>query len=359
MMTVPIDRGFAARNRRVRSLDVESYQDFVIGFRDWTYGDLDKSAQASASEILKELRINAEEAPLSAFRDKFLEDQAIATRLRCWMSSQQLMWQNIQDHYSQHEDFYLDGFDAVDDTGPGSLELNTGMEMPEYTMHEIHVQPGGYTGNDFAGPIFHYGTNTFYKGQNNEDQLHIELAKTVTKPADGKVDRIVEIGCGIGRFSVALAEEFPDAEVWGIDVGGPLVRYAHARAVELGVPVHFAQRLAEDSKFDDNSVDLAAAYILFHEVSAEGAVDICKEMFRILRPGGVFEVIDFNTGNAHHKEPYRRFMGWIDHVYNAERWSHQFIATDFLETLASAGFEAEKGEDRHWGIATYIARKPE
>ena len=40
-----MDRGFGARNRRVRSLDVESYQDFMLGFRGFTYGALDKSAE--------------------------------------------------------------------------------------------------------------------------------------------------------------------------------------------------------------------------------------------------------------------------------------------------------------------------
>ncbi len=353
------DRGFSGRNRRIRSLDVESYQDFVVGFRDWTYGDLDKSAVASAGEILEDLRVNAVEAPLSAYRDRFLADPAIATRLRCWMSSQQLMWQNVQDHHVQNQDFYLDSFEAADGRGPGTLELNPGMPIPDYAMHEIHIQPGGYTGNDFGGPLFHYGTNSFYKGQNSDDELHINMARSVTRPADGKVDRIVEIGCGVGRLAVALAEAYPDAEVWGIDIGGPLVRYAHARAVELGVPVHFAQRLAEDSKFADNSVDLVTAYILFHEVSPAAAIAICTEMFRILRPGGVFETIDFHTGMARSTDPYRRFMGWIDHVYNAERWSQQFVASDFVETLAAAGFQVEKGQNRHWGIATYIARKPE
>ncbi len=354
------DRGFSERNRRVRSLDVESYQDFVLGFRDWTYGDMNTAAKECADEILDDLRLNdAEEAPLDAFRGPFMENQTIATRLRCWMSSQQLMWQNVLDHYEQHADFYFDQFDDADEDGPGSLELNTGMDMPEYTMHEIHIQPGGYTGNDFAGPLYHYGTNTFYKGQNNEDEFQFNIARTLAKPADGKIEKIVDIGCGIGRLSTALAEVYPDAEVWGLDVGGPLVRYAHMRARELGTPVHFAQRLAEDTKFDDNSIDIVTAYILFHEVSEEGAKDIVKETFRILRPGGVFDVTDFHTGGARSNDPYRRFMGWIDHVYNAERWSHQFSRKDFLDTLREAGFEVEKGENRHWGIATYIARKPE
>ncbi|HWU03089.1 MAG TPA: methyltransferase domain-containing protein [Novosphingobium sp.] len=354
-----IDRGFGERNRRVKSLDVESYQDFVLGFRDFTYGSLDKAARESADAIFADKRVNDPETlELATIREALDNEPMIQTRVRCWLSSQQLMWQNVLDHYEQNRDHYLDEMEAADGDGPGSLELNTGMAIPDYAKHEIHIQPGGYTGNDFAGPLYHYGTNTFYKGQNNEDQFQLGIADNVGLPADGKVSKVVDFGCGIGRLSVALAQKFPQAEVWGIDVGGPLVRYAHKRARELGVPVHFAQRLAEDSKFESGSVDLVTAYILFHEVSPEAAVDICKEAFRILRPGGVFDVTDFHTGAARGRDPYRRYMGWIDHVYNAERWSHDFVYSDFLETLRSVGFEAEKGANRFWGIGAYIARKP-
>lgn len=353
-----VDRGVGERNKRIKSLDVESYQDFMLGFRGFTYGELDRSARASAAEVLSDLRLNTEEAPLDSFRDALEGDPVVATRIRCWLSSQQLMWRNVLDHYEQHRDVYLDQMEATDHSGPGTLELNTGMDIPDYAKHEIHIQPGGYTGNDFAGPLYHYGTNTFYKGENDEDQFHIAIARNVGLPADGKVDKIVDLGCGVGRLTVALAEQFPQAEVWGLDVGGPLVRYAHSRAVDLGVPVNFAQRLAEDTKFADGSIDLATAYILFHEVSPEGARDICAEVFRVLRPGGVFDVTDFHTGAARAKDPYHRFFRWVDHVYNAERWSHQFTEKDFLDTLRAAGFEAEKGPNRHWGIASYIARKP-
>jgi SAM-dependent methyltransferase len=354
-----VDRGYSERNKRVASLDVESYQDFMLGFRAFTYGDLDKAARGRAAEVLEDLRLNTEDLPLDAFRDTFEQDPIIATRIRAWLSSQQLMWRNVLDHYEQHRDHYLDDMEAAEANGTGILELNTGMDIPDYAKHEIHIQPGGYTGNDFAGPLYHYGTNTFYKGENNEDQFHIAIAQKAYLPADGKVDRIVDFGCGIGRLTVALAEQFPQAEVWGIDVGGPLVRYAHKRAVDLGVTVNFAQRLAEDSKFESDSVDLVTAYILFHEVSQEAGRAICAEAFRILRPGGVFDVTDFHTGRARGTDPYHRFFRWIDHVYNAERWANDFINSDFLDTLASVGFEVEKGENRHWGIGVYIARKPE
>jgi ubiquinone/menaquinone biosynthesis C-methylase UbiE len=353
------DRGTNGRNKRVASLDTESHQDFVRGFRGWTFTELDKVSQGRADTILKDLRINdTDNMPLESFRDAFEADPVIGTRLRCWISSQQLMWRSLNDHYRQNREHYVAEMEATDKAGPGTLELNPDMDIPEYATHEIHIQPGGYVADEFAGPVYQYGTNSFYGGSNDADEFHIGLAKSLALPADGKIKKIVEVGCAIGQLTIALAEQYPDAEVWGLDVGGPLVRYAHKRAVDLGVPVHFAQRLAEDTGFESGTVDLACAYILFHEVPVTIARKICDEMFRILRPGGVFDVTDFHTARTLADPPYRRFFGWADHVYNSERWSQEFVFHDFVETLKAAGFEVEKGANRHWGIAAYIARKP-
>ena len=60
----------------------------------------------------------------------------------------------------------------------------------------------------------------------------------------------------------------------------------------------------------DGSVDLVTAYILFHEVPTEAAKAICAEAARILRPGGVFNVVDFQTGNRVSGTPFRKFISW-------------------------------------------------
>ena len=86
----------------------------------------------------------------------------------------------------------------------------------------------------------------------------------MSAPADGRVKRILDMGCGIGQLTVGLKKQHPDAEVWGIDHSAPMVRYAHRRAVDLGVDVHFRQALAHRTGFADGSVDLVTAYILFH-----------------------------------------------------------------------------------------------
>lgn len=352
------DRGGNGRNLRLRSLDTESHSDFVRGFREWTYGPLNTVAERRSGALLAAAGINDASPSVETLRAAFEPDPVIATRLRCWITSQQLMWRGLLDHYRQNRDAYLAEFAATDAAGPGSLALDPALDMPDYTRHEIHIQPGGYVGDEFAGPVYQFGTNSFYGGQNDADEFHIGLAATVALPADERVKRVIDIGCGVGQLTVALKERFPGAEVWGLDVGGPLVRYAHHRAARMGVDVHFAQRLAEDTGMPDGSVDLVTAYILFHEVPYESGRAICREAFRTLRPGGVFNGVDFPTGAAQTPTPYRKFVNWADHHYNGERWRQEFTGSDFLQTLREAGFEAEIGAAKHWGITNYVARKP-
>jgi SAM-dependent methyltransferase len=130
--------------------------------------------------------------------------------------------------------------------------------------------------------------------------------------------------------------------------------------VELDLDVRFAQRLAEDTGLESGSVDLATAFILFHEVPTTVARDICAEVFRILRPGGVFDVTDFATGPMRSQEPaFATYRSWADHHYNGERWRQEFVESDFLATLREVGFEAELQPSKMaWVQPNYVARKP-
>ena len=94
---------------------------------------------------------------------------------RAWLANQQITWKTLRDHFHAHSDVYLSEMEAADNTGPGKLELSPTMNIPDYARHEIHIQPGGYVGDPYAGHIYHYGTNSFYIsviGHNEQDQIH-------------------------------------------------------------------------------------------------------------------------------------------------------------------------------------------
>jgi SAM-dependent methyltransferase len=135
-----------------------------------------------------------------------------------------------------------------------------------------------------------------------------------------------------------------------------MLRYAHLRAVELGIDVDFRQRLAEDTRFPAGHFDLVQSVILFHEVPFAVTQRIVREVFRVLRPGGRFNIFDFPAG-----EPIPAAMQYfldIDHQYNGEPWSLQFIYADLTRELQSAGFEVERGPLVQRYLRTWYCRKP-
>ena len=241
---------------------------------------------------------------------------------------------------------------SYDTLGPGSLELNPDLVIPSYAKHEIHMQPGGYVGNEFAGHLYHYGTNAFYSARarnNYQDQYHARLGAKVSIPKDKKVARILDVGCGIGQFAVALKERFPDTEVWGIDVAAPMLRYGHMRAVDENIAVNFSQRLAENTGFPDKHFDIVASYIVHHEVPAEVSRAIFREAHRILRPGGIYYPIDFYSGGRRGVPgAFSQYQEWKDHRWNNERWRLEYASMDFASDMEDVGFIVNNEQSPNW-----------
>jgi SAM-dependent methyltransferase len=353
-----IDRGMNGRLRRLPELDMESHNDFMIGLRAWMFRDLSKATLARA-EALTEREV-ARGGNLSAdrCREIFESDQTIMFSQRVWVTTQLMKNTSMLDGFSRHGDAIRRQFAEAEKSDCGSIELNPDLDIPDYARHEFHLLPKGYVGQEFAGPVYHHGTNSFYLGWNDQDEIYFARAKGLTQPADGALARVLDLGSGIGQYAMALKDTYPDAEIWGVDMSEPLTRYAHARAVELATPVHFAQRLAENTKFPDGYFDVVSAQILFHEVSDDAAADIVAEAWRVLRPGGVFDIIDFDAEREF--TPYAEYRMWADHHYNNEPWEIDYYNRPFIAMLEGQGFTVtfDTPALSQGGLKKYVARKP-
>ena len=69
------------------------------------------------------------------------------------------------------------------------------------------------------------------------------------------------------------------------------------------------------------------------------------EVNRILRPGGVFFPIDFQTGAYKGAESaWARYMQFKDHRWNEEVWRQEYGKFNFPQAMREAGFKViEKG----------------
>jgi SAM-dependent methyltransferase len=111
----------------------------------------------------------------------------------------------------------------------------------------------------------------------------------------GRYRRVLQIGCGTGRFEAALASRV--AEVWGIDVSAGMIARARRRCRGLG-NVHLAQCSGRDlADFESGRFDLVYAVdSVPYIVQAEsGLVERhFAEVRRVLRPGGDFMLFNYS-----------------------------------------------------------------
>lgn len=105
--------------------------------------------------------------------------------------------------------------------------------------------------------------------------------------------RALEIGCGLGRFSRALARRF--GEVTAIDVSDEMIR--RARAAHDGWPrLQFRGSDGEAIPLPGRSVDFVFSYEVFQHMPSHRVIQAnLHEVGRVLRPGGA-AMIHVRTG---------------------------------------------------------------
>lgn len=354
-----MDRGHVGVLPRPTRLEDESYLDFVETFREKVVFRLFPATAAAGQAQLAAAGhgFSLTEPSDAVIAQAFNATPEAPIWQRFLRTQQEMLWRRTRDSFLRVADAHLEALAASDASGPGKLEIDPDFVVPDYARREIHLQPGGYTDDPIGGLVHHYGTKIFYQGANNQDEHHHEFARLAATPDDGQVARVLDIGCSIGQATLELKRRFPDAEVCGLDVSKPMVRYAHHRAVQAGLDITFRQALAEATGFPDAHFDMVLSYIIFHELPIGVIPKVLAEIHRILRPGGVLSIHEFpNAVNG--MPPAQRFLVAVDSRDNCEPWSPDFVASDFHGLLRDAGFILSEGPKSTNGfLQSIIARK--
>jgi tellurite methyltransferase len=100
------------------------------------------------------------------------------------------------------------------------------------------------------------------------------------------VQRVVDIGCGIGRHALFLATEGYD--VTGIDLSQHGLETARTAARSAGVDIDYRIGNFTDLPLPDSSVDLALAWNVIYHGDSDVVKTAIAEIQRVLKPGGLF-----------------------------------------------------------------------
>jgi len=139
--------------------------------------------------------------------------------------------------------------------------------------------------------------------------------------------RVLEVGCGTGRFLAALAGR---AKAWGVDPSPEMLEVARGRVHGAGLKLGSAEELP----FKDGWFERAAMWLVVHLVDRPRAF---AELHRVLAPGGRLVIATF--------DPSYFDDFWLNHYFPSLKEADlaRFPAASDLESeLPAAGLEAPR-----------------
>ena len=237
----------------------------------------------------------------------------------------------VQNPNLVYPDYYCCSFHAYEE---GNLGWEPAMEV-EVAAHAVHARiwPDG--------------------GAEGDTRLRQSFLNLLKEQGPENPQAILDLGCSVGMSTFALQSLYPRAALTGVDLSPYFLAIAHHRARTGRQPnsLHTLQVMgprpdapaprwlhaaAEETGLPDASFDLVSAFLMFHELPQSAAVQVLREARRVLRPGGIFALMDMNPKS----DIYAKMPPYIlTLLKSTEPYLDQYFALDLEQALIEAGFE--------------------
>ncbi|WP_303920177.1 bifunctional demethylmenaquinone methyltransferase/2-methoxy-6-polyprenyl-1,4-benzoquinol methylase UbiE [Draconibacterium sediminis] len=196
--------------------------------------------------------------------------------------------------------------------------------------------------------------------------------KTINKLRPYQPENILDIATGTGDFAVA-ALKLGDVKVTGIDISEGMLNVGREKikAKKLEDKISFQKADSENLPFNDGAFD--AAIVGFGVRNFENLEKGLSEIKRVLKPGGVFFVLEFSKPVSFpFKQIYMfyfmRILPLIGRMVSKDSRAYTYLPESvnefpdgdrFLTILADVGFVQNECYRQTFGIASiYMAHKP-
>jgi ubiquinone/menaquinone biosynthesis C-methylase UbiE len=145
-------------------------------------------------------------------------------------------------------------------------------------------------------------------------RLHAEMVR-LASPEHGQ--RVLDVGCGTGNLLLALGARRPDLDLTGIDPDPKALSRATRKAGRAGTTVRWDRGYGDALPYPDGGVDRVFSSLMLHHLDPPVKDGVLAEVRRVLRPGGVLVLADFDGHDhgpgqdhehGHGYRPFRRRM---------------------------------------------------
>ena len=200
-------------------------------------------------------------------------------------------------------------------------------------MNHFHQHTQAEQTPETQGNVLHsarsYDFLTGWFLRSSEASIH---RLSLVKPGD----KVLDVGCGSGRLTMAAQKWVgSEGETVGIDPSPEMIQVARQNAARRRLAVKFELGVVEALPFPDGSFDVVLNRLMLHHLPGDLMQRGLAEMRRVLKPGGVCLVVDFEP-------PKSGFLRMV--VKNHMTPMAEVDVRRYVPLLEEAGFtEVESG----------------
>jgi ubiquinone/menaquinone biosynthesis C-methylase UbiE len=213
------------------------------------------------------------------------------------------------------------------------LTEETRGKRPRYYLQNFHFQSGGWMTDDSA-ERYDTQVEVLFNGTANATRRQaLPQLREVFAGRDQRKLKLLDIGCGTGRFLDAVKQAWPRLPMLGLDMSEAYIRYAK-RQLKRWAWIRFIVGKAEAAPLPDNSQDAVTSTFLFHELPPKIRRIVFSECARVLKPGGRLVIVDsLQRGDRPDYEGILELFPQNYHEPYYESYTHE----DFCELGANCG----------------------
>ncbi|KAL7961012.1 delta(24)-sterol C-methyltransferase [Trichoderma compactum] len=155
--------------------------------------------------------------------------------------------------------------------------------------------------------------------------------------------RVLDVGCGVGGPAREIVK-FTGCHVTGLNINSYQISRAKQYAVKEGLThkLDFVQGDFMNLPFPDDSFD--AVYVIEATVHAPSLESAYREIFRVLKPGGVFGVYEWFMTDAYNNDDLTHRQIRLD-IEQGDGIAQMLKVEDGLAAIQAAGFTLETHYD--------------
>lgn len=235
---------------------------------------------------------------------------------------------------------------------PRDVDLD---RYPPYYRRNFHWQTDGYLSRRSA-ELYDLGVEMLFFG--TADVMRRQVIPPVARHIEqlgSKRPNLLDVGCGTGRTALQLARSMPGLSILGVDLSPyylELARENCARCPE----VSFLEANGEALPFRDEYFDCVTSTFLMHELPREARHQVLKEMYRVLKPGGLLVVED--SAQLRDAPDMRIFMEHFDREFH-EPYFQDYLSDPLDALFESSGFAVQSVESHFVAkLVSGIKRSP-